>query len=146
MASIMHDIGKIAIDDAILNKPGRLTPEEYDIMKTHTTQGARLLEKIPQLRDHKIFDYAYDIALHHHERWDGRGYPEGLKGNDISIWSQVVSLADVYDALVSKRVYKDAYSPEKTLKMICGGECGEFNPKLLKEFIDSENEIRELFY
>lgn len=146
MASIMHDIGKIAIDDAILNKPGRLTPDEYEIMKTHTTQGAHLLEKITQLRNHKVFGYAYDIALHHHERWDGRGYPEGLKGNDISIWSQIVSLADVYDALISKRVYKDAYSSEKTLKMICGGECGEFNPELLKQFVNSENEIRELFY
>ena len=101
LASIMHDIGKIAVPDAILNKPGRLTPEEYEIMKQHTVNGALLLERIPQMRQHEAFVYAYDIARHHHERWDGRGYPDGLKGDDISIWAQVVSLADVYDALIS---------------------------------------------
>ena len=108
LASILHDVGKIAVPDAILNKPGRLTPEEFEIMKTHTVQGAALLDQIPQLRHHRAYRYAVDIARHHHERWDGRGYPDGLKGDEISLWAQVVSLADVYDALSCKRVYKNA--------------------------------------
>ena len=109
LASIMHDVGKIAIPDAILNKPGRLTPEEFEIMKTHTTQGGELLKKISLMREHEAFRYAYDIAVHHHERYDGKGCPEGLKGDEISLWAQIVSLADVYDALISKRIYKDAF-------------------------------------
>lgn len=145
LASIMHDVGKIAVADAILNKPGRLTPEEYEIMKTHTTQGALLLEKIPQMRKHEAFRYAYDIALHHHERWDGRGYPEGLKGDEISVPAQVVALADVYDALVSKRVYKDAFGFDKAVEMILNGECGAFNPQLLKAFAEIEPKIRALY-
>lgn len=146
MASIMHDVGKIAIPDAILNKPGRLTPEEYEIMKTHTVQGALLLEKIPQMRDHGAYPYAYDIARHHHERWDGRGYPDGLKGNEISIWSQVVSLADVYDALVSRRVYKGAFGREEALRMIRNGDCGMFNPRMVFCFIEAEEEIWNSYY
>lgn len=145
LASYMHDVGKIAIPDAILNKPGRLTPEEFEIMKTHTTQGARLLEKIPQLRESDAYVYAYDIALHHHERWDGRGYPDGLKGDEISPWAQVVSLADVYDALSCKRVYKDAFSREKVLEMIRGGACGVFNPKLLECFFSVEEELAGMY-
>ena len=134
LASIMHDIGKIAVPDAILNKPGRLTPDEFEVMKQHTVNGALLLERIPQMRQHEAFVYAYDIARHHHERWDGRGYPDGLKGDDISIWAQVVSLADVYDALISKRVYKDAYSCSQALDLIANGACGTFNPRLLSIF------------
>lgn len=145
LAAVMHDVGKIAIPDAILNKPGRLTPEEYEIMKTHTTQGKALLEKIPQMQENEIYDYALDIALHHHERWDGRGYPEGLKGDEISTWSQVVSIADVYDALVSERVYKKAFSPDKAKEMILGGECGSFNPQLLKCFDEAEGRLRKLY-
>lgn len=145
LASIMHDVGKIAVGDAILNKPGRLTPEEFEIMKTHTTQGALLLEKIPQMRKHEAFRYAYDIALHHHERWDGRGYPEGLKGSALSVPAQVVSLADVYDALVSKRVYKDAFGFDKAVGMIQNGECGVLNPELLNAFAEIEPQIRALY-
>lgn len=145
LAAIMHDVGKIAIPDAILNKPGRLTPEEFEIMKTHTVQGAYLLEQIPQMREHAAFHYAYDIARHHHERWDGRGYPDGLKGDEISIWAQIVSLADVYDALVSKRVYKDAYGVQEALKMIEEGKCGAFNRKLLELFIREEKKFRRLY-
>lgn len=145
MASIMHDVGKISIPDAILNKPGRLTPEEYEIMKTHTTKGAELLARIPQMRDNPTYPYAYDIALHHHERWDGRGYPEGLAGDQISIWAQIVSLADVYDALISKRCYKNALGYEEALAMICGGQCGTFNPRLLTCFLAVEPEIRKLY-
>lgn len=145
LASMMHDVGKIAIPDAILNKPGRLTPEEFEVMKTHTTQGARLLERIPQMRAHEAYRYAYDIALHHHERWDGGGYPDGLKGEAISIWSQVVSLADVYDALVSKRVYKPAIPWDQAVEMITGGACGVFNPELIRCFLPVEGEIRRLY-
>lgn len=142
LASIMHDVGKISIPDSILNKPGRLTPEEFEIMKTHTVQGALLLEKIPQLREHGAYQYAYDIARHHHERWDGGGYPDGLKGEEISTWAQIVSLADVYDALTSERVYKKAYSPETALKMIRDGACGSFNPRLLELFFAVEAQLR----
>ncbi len=146
VAAIMHDVGKIAIPDAILNKPGKLTEEEFEIMKTHSLQGAMLLEKIPQMRHMEVFQYAYDIARHHHERWDGRGYPDGLKGDEISLWSQVVSLADVYDALVSKRVYKKSFGFDQAVSMILNGECGVFNPKLLHCFFGVEKKIRELLY
>lgn len=145
LASIMHDVGKIAIPDNILNKPGRLTPEEFDVMKTHTTQGGMLLEKIPQLRDSGVYEYAYDIARHHHERWDGRGYPDGLKGDEISVWAQVVSIADVYDALSCKRVYKDAFPREKVISMIQNGECGTFSPQLLKCFFEAEEELSKFY-
>lgn len=145
MASIMHDVGKIAIPDAILNKPGKLTAEEFEVMKTHTIQGGILLEKIPQMKEHAAFQYAYDIARHHHERWDGNGYPDGLKGSEISVWAQIVSLADVYDALVSKRVYKDAYSVQEALTMIKDGKCGVFNPKLLELFLQEEEKIRSIY-
>ena len=145
MAAIMHDVGKIAIPDAILNKPGKLTAEEFEVMKTHTVQGALLLEKIPQMRAHAAYEYAYDIARHHHERWDGRGYPDGLKGDEITVWSQIVSLADVYDALISKRVYKDAYSCDEAVRMIREGACGTFNPRLLECFLPVEGDIRRLY-
>lgn len=146
LASIMHDVGKIAIPDAILNKPGRLTPEEFEIIKTHTTKGAALLEKIPQLREHESYRYAYDIARHHHERWDGRGYPDGLKGDEISIWAQIVALADVYDALVSRRCYKGAFPREEALNMIREGKCGVFNPRLLDRFFSVEDELARLYW
>ena len=145
IAAITHDVGKIAIPDAILNKPGRLTPEEFEIMKTHTVQGARLLSQIPQMKDFGAYQYAYDIALHHHERWDGSGYPDGLRGDEIPIWSQVVALADVYDALVSKRCYKEAYGYDQALQMILEGQCGAFNPKLLECFRQAEPALRALY-
>lgn len=145
LAAITHDVGKIAIPDSILNKPGRLTPEEFEIMKTHTIQGERMLERIPQLREHGAYHYALDIARHHHERWDGRGYPDGLKGDEISPWAQIVSLADVYDALVSKRVYKDAFQREEALRMIREGQCGVFNPKLLEQFFEVEKELWKFY-
>ena len=144
-ASIMHDVGKIAIPDAILNKPGKLTPEEYEIMKTHTIRGAEMLQRIPQLRDNEAYPYAYDIARHHHERWDGRGYPDGLKGDEISIWAQVVSLADVYDALSCKRVYKKAFDRATVLEMIRTGQCGVFNPALLEAFFAVEPKLHRLY-
>ncbi len=145
LASILHDVGKIAVPDAILNKPGRLTPEEFAIMKEHTVQGAALLDRIPQLHQHVSYRYAVDIARHHHERWDGRGYPDGLKGEEISVWAQVVSLADVYDALSCKRVYKDAFPRQRVLEMIRDGECGVFNPKLLDAFFSVEEELSNMY-
>ena len=145
LASIMHDVGKIAIPDAILNKPGKLTGEEYAIMKTHTTQGALLLERIPQLRETGLYAYAADIARHHHERWDGRGYPDGLRGDEISVWAQAVSLADVYDALINKRVYKAAFSRERALEMIRNGDCGVFGPRLLDCFFAVEERLFSLY-
>lgn len=130
-SSVLHDVGKISIPDNILNKPGRLTKEEFEIMKQHTVKGCEILQKIPDMIDKDIYKYSYDICRHHHERWDGKGYPDGLSGDDISIWAQVVSVADVYDALTSKRVYKEAYSHETAINMIFNGECGAFNPKVL---------------
>ena len=145
LASIMHDVGKITIPDAVLTKPGKLTKEEYEIMKTHTLKGVDILESIPQLRDSGIYDYACDIARHHHERWDGRGYPDGLAGNAISPWAQVVSLADVYDALICRRVYKASFPREQVLKMIGSGQCGLFNPRLLESFYSVEDQLFEMY-
>lgn len=131
LAAALHDIGKIGIDEKILNKPGRLTKEEFEVMKTHSTIGAEMLEKLPDYQDTKLVQIAKEICRWHHERYDGRGYPDGLKGDEIPISAQVVSLADVYDALISERCYKEAYSHEKAIQMIMNGECGTFNPILL---------------
>lgn len=132
LASALHDIGKMAIDDAILNKPGRLTSEEFEIMKTHTTIGANMLFELGRHHvGNALMEYAYQIARWHHERWDGKGYPDGLKGDDIPIAAQVVSVADVYDALTSVRVYKDAIPHKEAIQMILDGKCGTFNPLLL---------------
>lgn len=134
VASAMHDIGKIAIDANILNKPGRLTTEEFAIMKTHTTIGAQMLRQLPTNHNADLLHVAHDICRWHHERWDGSGYPDGLKGDDIPIAAQVVALADVYDALTSERVYKPAFSHEKAVSMILTGECGAFSPKMRRCF------------
>lgn len=144
MASALHDIGKMSIDDAILNKPGRLTSEEFEIMKTHTTLGAdMLLELGRQHAGNPLLEYAYQIARWHHERWDGKGYPDGLKGDDIPIAAQVVSVADVYDALTSVRVYKDAIPHQEAIQMILDGKCGEFNPLLLDCLLEVQDRIAE---
>lgn len=145
LAAIMHDVGKITIPDAVLTKPGKLTAEEYEIMKSHTTKGVTILEHIPQLYDSGIYDYACDIARHHHERWDGKGYPDGLVGDEISPWSQVASLADVYDALICKRVYKKSFPREQVLEMIRTGQCGLFNPRLLDSFFSVEEKVFALY-
>ena len=142
MASTLHDIGKLAIDDKILNKPGRLTDEEFAIMKTHTTVGADMLEQLDQYTESALVQTARDIARWHHERYDGHGYPDGLVGDDIPISAQVVSVADVYDALTSDRVYKKAFTHEKAINMILNGECGTFNPLLLECLVDVEGRIR----
>lgn len=141
-ASSLHDIGKIGIAESILNKPGRLTDEEFEIMKTHTLIGASILEKMEFYQDEPLVQIARDICRWHHERYDGRGYPDGLKGDQIPISVQVVALADVYDALVSERVYKKAYSHEQALRMILNGECGAFNPLLLQCLMDIKDKIK----
>lgn len=145
VGAVTHDVGKISIPDAILNKKGRLTPEEFELMKTHTVKGAELLSQIPQMREHSSYQYAYDIALHHHERWDGGGYPHHLVGDETPIWTQIVSLADVYDALVSKRCYKDAFAADVAVGMILDGQCGVFNPKLLECFCRAEPVLRKFY-
>lgn len=131
-ASALHDIGKISIQEEILNKPGRLTKEEFEIMKTHSEIGAKILENSPQLKQSELIQIAHDICRWHHERYDGKGYPDGLVGDEIPIAAQVVAVADAYDALTSERVYKPAFSHERTMEMIQGGECGSFSPFLLK--------------
>ena len=130
-ASALHDIGKISIDEKILNKPGRFTDEEFAIMKTHSMAGAEMLENLPIHQDDPLVKVAYDICRWHHERWDGRGYPDGLRGDEIPIAAQIVALADVYDALTSKRCYKDSFSHKKAVEMILAGQCGTFNPLLM---------------
>jgi len=141
-ASALHDIGKIAIPEAILNKPGKFTPEEFEIMKTHSMEGAKMLEALPFYRDEPLVETARQICRWHHERWDGRGYPDGLKGDEIPISAQIVALADVYDALTSERVYKPAFSHERAIKMILNGECGVFNPLLMECLRDCADIIR----
>lgn len=142
LASALHDIGKIGIDEKILNKPGKLTEEEYEIMKTHTTIGAIMIHQVQMEEDDTLIQFAYEICRWHHEKWDGRGYPDGLKRNYIPISAQVVSISDVYDALVSERVYKKAYSHEKAIEMIINGECGEFNPLLIQCLKDCSDRIQ----
>jgi putative two-component system response regulator len=134
-ASPLHDVGKISISDTILLKPGKLTKEEFDIMKTHSTKGAEIIryiidEDLPS----ELLKYCEEIALSHHEKFDGSGYPNGLVGEDIPISAQIVSVADVYDALTSERCYKKAFSKEQAYNMILNGECGQFNPKLMECF------------
>ncbi|MFR0859254.1 MAG: diguanylate cyclase [Christensenellales bacterium] len=143
LASALHDIGKIAVDDKILNKPGRLTPEEFEAMKLHTVYGVKMLEELQPYYDEPLLKTATDIAHWHHERWDGRGYPDGLVGDAIPLSAQIVSLADVYDALTSERCYKKAYSHDKAVEMILNGECGVFNPKLVECFVEIQNVLRE---
>lgn len=141
-ASSMHDIGKISIPNEILNKPGRLTPEEFTVMKQHSMNGAVMLENVPFGKNEPLMKYAYEICRWHHERWDGRGYPDGLKGDEIPIAAQIVSIADVYDALTSERCYKKAFTHEKALEMIRNNECGVFNPILLECLGDVAEKLR----
>lgn len=141
-ASALHDIGKISIADEILNKPGKLTKEEFEIMKTHSLVGASMIKELPVYQNEPLVKTAYEICRWHHERYDGKGYPDGLKGDQIPISAQIVSLADVYDALTSERVYKKAYTHETAMKMILNGECGAFNPLVLKCLKDAADEIK----
>lgn len=143
MASALHDIGKIGIDEKILNKPGALTAEEFEIMKSHTVIGASILKSLELYQEEPLVKVATEICRWHHERYDGKGYPDGLRGEEIPISAQVVSMADVYDALISERVYKKGYSHEKAMQMIQAGECGVFNPLLLECLQDIQQEISD---
>ena len=142
-ASALHDIGKINIPEQILNNPGRLTKEEFEIVKTHSAVGEHMLRQIPFNQNEPLVKIAREICRWHHERWDGRGYPDGLKGDEIPISAQVVSLADVYDALTSERCYKAAFDHETALNMIVNGECGAFNPLLLECLMDGADQIKQ---
>ena len=142
-ASALHDIGKIAIPGEIINKPGRLTDEEFAIMKTHAPIGSDMLSSLSAYQDEPLVRTGYEIARWHHERWDGRGYPDGLKGDEIPIGAQIVALADVYDALTSERVYKKAFSHEKAIEMILDGQCGAFNPLIMDCLRDLKDELPE---
>lgn len=133
-ASVLHDIGKISIPEAILNKPDKLTAEEAAIMRTHTTIGCNILDSMQNTENGDFLRYAWDICHDHHERWDGGGYPEGLAGDAIPIWAQIVGLADAYDALTSKRHYKEAIPADSAAEMILEGACGVFSPALLECF------------
>lgn len=143
-ASALHDLGKVAIPDNILLKPGRFTPEEFEIMKTHTIRGCELLDNIKHNWDKEYTKASYEICRYHHERYDGKGYPEHLVGDDIPISAQLVSIADVYDALISKRCYKDAYALDEAFNMILNGECGTFSPKLIDCFKNSKEQFEAL--
>ena len=142
IASALHDIGKVGIDEKIFNKPGRLTNEEFEEMKKHTLIGASMLKSLGVYQNEELVKVAYQICRWHHERYDGKGYPDGLKGEEIPIAAQVVSVADVYDALTSERVYKKAFSHEKAMEMILAGECGTFNPLLLECLQDIQGNIQ----
>lgn len=142
-ASALHDIGKISIPTEVLNKPGRFTAEEFELMKQHSAIGASMLSGLEFYNNEPLVKVAYEICRWHHERFDGKGYPDGLKGDEIPISAQVVSLADVYDALTSERCYKKAFSHEKAMEMIFNGECGAFNPVLLECLQDISGEIQD---
>ena len=143
MASALHDIGKINIPEEILNKTGRLTPEEWVEMKKHTIYGEEMLQKMKTHHNEPLVIYSEQICRWHHERWDGSGYPDGLKGDDIPLCAQLVAMADVYDALTSERAYKRAFTHEEAIAMIEAGECGVFNPLLLQALKDTQYELRD---
>lgn len=140
-ASALHDIGKISIDEKVLNKPGKLTDEEFEVIKQHTVIGHQMLADLA-FQDEPLIQVSREIVRWHHERFDGRGYPDGLKGDEIPISAQVVALADVYDALTSERVYKPAFTHEKAIEMILNGECGTFNPLLLEALVNGQDTIK----
>ncbi|MCI9149796.1 MAG: response regulator [Lachnospiraceae bacterium] len=143
-ASALHDVGKIAIPDNILLKPGKLTDEEFACMKTHTTRGSEILSDIKGVWDENYSKMSYEICRHHHERYDGRGYPDGLAGDDIPLSAQIVGVADVYDALVTERCYKKPFTTEEAFQMITGGKCGTFSPKLMEAFTRARADFEEL--
>lgn len=143
-ASGLHDIGKIVIPDNIILKPGKLTEDEFEVIKSHTTKGAEMIKKVLHLEDQVFCDYAYEIARHHHEKYDGSGYPDGQKGEEISVAAQIVALVDIYDALTSKRVYKAAYSTERAYQTVINGQRGMFSPKILKAFAEVRPEFEKL--
>lgn len=143
-ASALHDVGKIMIRDSVLLKPGRLTPEEFDYMKTHTTLGCKLINEVTDMWSDEYRRCGYEICRHHHEKYDGRGYPDGLKGDEIPISAQLVSVADIYDALTTERVYKKAFSADEAYRMIREGECGAFSDKMMNCFARVKDQMSKL--
>ena len=143
-AAAMHDIGKSRIDPEIVDKKGKLTPQEFETMKKHTIFGEEMLKNVKAYAKEPLVKYAREICLCHHERYDGNGYPSGLKGDEIPVSAQVVSICDVYDALVSKRSYKPAYPHEQAVEMIKNGECGQFNPLILECFYERGEDFRKI--
>ncbi len=145
-ASTLHDIGKVGIPDSILHKPGKLTSQEFEIMKNHTNIGANtLLEVKKKYPDSKFLELGINITLYHHEKWDGSGYPHGLRGENIPLSARIMAIADAYDALRSKRVYKEAYSHEKSLEIIKQGKGTHFDPEIVDVFIENEAEFNNIF-
>ena len=142
-ASALHDLGKIAIPDSILLKPGKLTKDEFEYMKSHTLRGCEILDFMKDDWDPVTQRVTYEIIRYHHERYNGKGYLDGLKGEEIPVSAQLVSVADVYDALISERCYKDAYSKEDAFHMIVNGECGAFSPKLMQTFRNVRTKFEE---
>ena len=150
-ASALHDIGKVAIPDHVLNKPGKLTSEEFDLMKSHTTKGGEMIDRMASVlaivhpNDAENFvKIAHDICRHHHERYDGRGYPDKLKGDDIPLAAQIVSISDTLDGMTGRTVYKRAIEKEKAFQMISTGEAGIFSPKLLECFKQAKDRLMEI--
>lgn len=143
-ASALHDIGKIAITDTILLKPGRLSQDEFEVIKSHTTQGCEVLDQIKDLQNEKSRKICYNIVRHHHERYDGKGYPDNLVGEDIPIEAQIVSIVDAYEALVGERIYRDAFDKEKAFNMIMNGECGTFSKNILTCFEKARPELEKI--
>ena len=143
VASSLHDIGKVLIDPAILNKPGKLTAKEYEIMKEHAVLGEKILHRgeLASFQNEPLLKIAIQICRYHHERYDGKGYPDGLRGDDIPLAAQVVGIADVYDALVNDRSYKKAIPGETALEMISRGDCGCFNPILIECLKDIKEKL-----
>ena len=141
LVSLLHDVGKICIPDDIMLKPGKMTDEEYEFMKSHTTKGIEILESIKDNWDDDFAEAVKEICRWHHERYDGRGYPDRLEGDKIPISAQLVSIADTYDALVTDRVYKKAYTKQEAFKMMTGGECGEFSPQIMEAFRQSREQF-----
>jgi len=146
MASALHDAGKLSIPSEILNKPGRLTKEEFEVMKTHSTVGAEMIQDLMRQYDDPLLQTAYEICRWHHERYDGRGYPDGLVGNEIPLSAQAVAVADVYDALTSERCYKKAFSHETAIEMILDGQCGAFNPMMMICLQEIEPDLKRIFH
>lgn len=144
--ALLHDVGKRAVPPEIIHKPGPLTREEFAVMKTHTIRGCALLEQVPELRQNEVFPLICDVCRHHHERWDGGGYPDGLAGTEIAPWVQAAGLADAFDALIHPRVYKPAFTWRQAQSMIVGGACGAFQPDMLDCFARNISSIYQKVY
>lgn len=147
MAAPMHDIGKISIPDVILQKPGKLTPEEFDTMKTHSVRGGEIVrETFGHLENEEYTKMAYEVARYHHEKWNGKGYPEGLKRKEIPLCARIMAIADVFDALSEKRCYREAMPLDKCFEIILEGSGQDFDPLLVEIFMDIREKVEEVHH